>query len=266
MRVKKAIEAFFNAQTAKGLSPESTRWYRGILNLFAQRFKDVPSKPENIESFLADCKCGDERKHGYYRALRAFYNFLQRRYRMPSPIVYIDPPRRKPKCPRPLAVDDLDQLLAYPHSQDIKAALLFLVDTGARVGEAARLDISDLAALPWGYTARINGKTGQRVVPISVETYHALMKTLPFRYTPYLFRRKISQAFKDARVEGSGINLRHTFATLWLGDELVLQRIMGHSHLSTTQIYRALRTELVSSQHNQFTPLKMVFSRTRSML
>jgi len=226
----------------------------------------LPRKDEQIEDFIASCQAGDERKHGYYRALRAFYTFLHRRHKIPNPMEYIDAPRRKPKKPKPLIIDELDQLLAYPHLPKIKAALLFLADTGCRVGEAADLTPSDLTKTAWGYIARIRGKTGDRLVPISPETYQALVKYLPFGFTTYRFRRLISQAFKDARVKGSGINLRHTFATVWLGDELILQQIMGHAHLSTTRIYRALRTEIISAQHSQYSPLKMVLSRSRSML
>ncbi|MBU1173298.1 MAG: tyrosine-type recombinase/integrase [Proteobacteria bacterium] len=266
MNTWQAVEAFINAQKAKGLSLDTIRWYSGILNLFAQRYVEIPLLPEGIESFIASCKGKDERRHGYYRTMRVFFNFLHKRYRLQNPMEYIDAPRRKPKKPKPLTTDELDQLLAFPHKPKVKTGLLFLADTGARVGEAANLALRDLNETPFGFVTRVSGKTGDRIVPISTETYQALIKYLPFGYSPYRFRRIISRAFKDAMVRGSGINLRHTFATLWLGDELILQQIMGHSHLSTTRIYRALRTELVSAQHHQYSPLRMVFSRSRSML
>jgi len=260
------IGIFIKSRMAKGLSPHSVRWYKGILGEFAQHFPELPQKPEDIYDFLLSCHAGDERRHGYYRALRALYNFLERkREGYPNPIKYIDPPRRKIKQPRPLTPEELQQLLFYPHAPIIKAALLFLSDTGARVGELTNLSPVDINETPYGYIARISGKTGARIVPISPETYHALIKVLPFGFTDWQLRRRISLAFDDAHVKGSGINLRHTFGTLWAGDELILQRIMGHAHLSTTKIYRQLRVANLCEQHHIYSPLNMIMRGTKRM-
>lgn len=262
------MAVFIKSRKAKGLPKETIRWYQGILQEFARFTPRLPEQPDLIYDFLAKCTAGDERRHGYYRALKAMYNYIDRRlHAFPNPMIFVDPPRRKPKQPRPLMPEELQQLLSYPHQADIKALLLFLIDTGARVGEAAMLQPQDISETPWGYIARITreGKTGSRLVPISPETYHALMKVLPLKYTKYRTRRLISKAFDDARVQGSGINLRHTFGTLWDGDELMLQRIMGHSHLSTTKIYRQLRIESMMAQHYQYSPLKKIMSSTKRM-
>lgn len=92
------------------------------------------------------------------------------------------------------------------------------------------------------------------------------MVNLPLGYTKYRLGRKLAQAFKDAQVKGAAHALRHTFGTLWEGDELTLQRIMGHAHLSTTEIYRHLRTKILSQQHQRYSPLTMVLSTSKSMI
>lgn len=265
MDTRKAVRAFLDSRRARGLSLNTVRWYEGILNAFATRFPKLPRKPEQVEDFLLHCKAGDERRHGYYRALRCFYRFLNRRLKVVNPIDLIDPPKRKPKRPRSLMPDELDQLLAYPHPRKIKASLLFLVDTGARIGELAGLTLNNLSETPWGYIARITGKTGTRLVPISTETYQALNTNLPFNCSPYRLRRLIAQAFINAHVKGSAHILRHTFGTLWAGDELALQQIMGHAHLSTTKIYRHLRTESLAEQHRKHSPLNMIYGFTRRL-
>lgn len=266
MKTMDAINLFIRSRQAKGLSFQTIRWYRGILLPFAQRFPTLPKSPEDIEGFLADCSAGDERRHGYYRTLRCLYRFLKKRFNLPNPMEMIEPPRRMCKYPRVLMPEDIDRLLAYPHPPEIKAALLFLVDTGARVGELTDLDIDMLIQTPWGFAATIKGKTGMRVIPLSYETYHALMVNLPLGCTTYRLRRKISQAFNKAGVKGSALTLRHTFATFWEGDELILQQIMGHAHLSTTKLYRHLRTKTLTEQHHKYSLLNMVLSRSKSML
>jgi len=267
MQTGKGVSLFLNSRQARGLSHQTIRWYKGILYNFARQYPKLPKSPEQIEEFIASCPAGDERKHGYYRAIRALYRFLKRRAHISrNPMERVDPPKRKIKYPKICTPDELDQLLSYPHRPEIKTALLFLIDTGARVGELTNLKIRDISETPWGYVARISGKTGTRLVPISNETYNTLVKYLPFGYTAYRLRRLISRAFKDAHIQGSALKLRHTFATLWEGDELVLQKIMGHAHLSTTMIYRHLRTKVISTQHREYSPLRMVYSRSKSML
>ena len=266
MQTKQAIDIFINSRHAKGLSPHTIRWYKGILTLFAQRYPKLPSKPEVIEVFLTSCQAGDERRHGYYRTLRCLYRFLHKRLKVANIIEMVDVPRRKKKLPLVLTQDQLEQLLSYPHRPIIKACLLFLTDTGCRVGELATLKPENLIETPQGYIAKVRGKTGERLVPISIEVYTSIRNYLPLPFTAYRLRRKMTEAFKDAHVPGSALTLRHTFATLWQGDELILQRIMGHAYLTTTQIYRHLRVQSLVEQHNQYTPLRYVFASTRAML
>lgn len=260
------IDAFILSRQARGLSSRTTEWYLGILRKFAALFPVLPFDPSDIERFILGCKAGDERRHGYYRTLRCFYHYLERRYEFPNPTSRIDAPRRMKKEPPILMPDQLDQLLSYPHIARIKSYLMFLIDTGCRVGELASLEPQNIIETPWGYLAKLEGKTGQRYVPISHEVYTAVLPYLPIPFSPYRLRRKISAAFREAHIPGSSLTLRHTFASLWMGDELVLQRIMGHSNLSTTQLYRHLRTQRLSEQHSQYTPLKYIFARTKTML
>lgn len=266
MNTKDAVEAFLVSCRSKGLSRETVRWYRGILSKFNQQFNKMPRKAEEIEGFLVSCRVGDERRHGYYRTLRCFYRFLNRRYNIKNLMLIIDPPKRRRKEPKILMPIQLNQLLASTMPDKIKAAILFLVDTGARLGELANLNITDLEDTPWGHTARITGKTGTRIIPISYEAYHAMMVNLPFTVSKHRLGILISRACKKAGVNATAHTFRHTFGTLWQGDEMVLQRIMGHSNLSTTRLYRHLQTQILSEQHSQYSPLKMLLSASKNML
>jgi integrase/recombinase XerD len=219
-----------------------------------------------VEDFLSTCEAGDERKHGYYRAIRALYRFASRRLKQFNPVDALDPPKRLKKQPRILMPDELDQLLSYPHPAKVKAALLFLIDTGCRVGEIINLQVSDFNQTPFGYIARLSGKTGMRYVPVSYEVYQAMLRVLPFGWKKHWLGELITKGFKEANIQGSAHTIRHTFCTLWKGDVFALQRIVGHARIGTTQLYRHLQTEYLSEQHQQFSPLKMVYSRSKSML
>lgn len=258
LKTKSAMDLFLNSRSAKGLSLETIHWYKGILIRFAGEYPVLPHRPESVEEFLSRCPAGDERRHGYYRGLRAFYHFLEKRHGVKNVIKVIDPPKRRHKKPRFLTLDELDQLLSFPHPARIKAALIFLTDSGSRVGEAARLKPADITYTQWGAIATIDGKTGVRYVSISDSTYNLLARTLPFGYSPNRLCRKISGAFHDAHVKGTAHTLRHTFGTYWNGNHNTLKFIMGHANISTTDIYVQLRVEKMCNEHRQYSPLRLL--------
>lgn len=266
LRTVDAISLFITSRQHKGLSPVTIKWYREILLSFAARYPKLPSNPTDIERFTADRPVGDERRHGYYRAIKCLYRFLHRRLNIKNPVELIDPPRCVKKQPVVLSPQEINQLLCSQSQDIIKAAILFMVDTGARLGECAGLKVEDLNEYPDGFIARITGKTGARIVPIGYETYHTLMVSLPFTHNKDWLCRHISQTLKEAGLKGTAHTLRHSFATLWQGDELTLQEIMGHTNLATTRLYRHLRTDMLIRQHNQYSPLRMVSAMSRSML
>lgn len=266
MQTFEAIDLFISSRISKRLRPRAIKWYSDILRAYASRYSELPEIPEPIETFLANPQVGDERAHGYYRALKAFYRFLARRRHVKNPILLVDPPIRSKKYPAFRTPEELEKLKTFPQPPVIHAALLFLIDSGARVSEAHALSLDDLKDTPWGYVATVRGKTGMRVVPISYETYHALMVNLPFPWSSDWFARRIKKAFIDAGIPGSAHVLRHTFGTLWEGEELVLQSILGHASLSTTRIYRHTRVKHLLLQHRLYSPLRLISGQGPPML
>ena len=260
MRTDKAVVLFLTSRKAKRLAPETIRWYSEILSVYSRRYHKLPKKPETIEEFLQACPAGDERRHGYYRAVRCLYRYLERRHNQRNPTNLIDAPKRRRKEPNTLTAYELYKLLSYPHAPRIKAALQFLADTGARLGELYNLRAEDIKETPWGYVAKINGKTGTRLVPLQNETYRAIVAQLPFPYKRHRLGMKISKAIKTAGVKGTAHTLRHTFATLWAGSEFALQRIMGHSNLETLRLYRHLKIDVLCEQHSKYTPVNAGYS------
>jgi integrase len=259
MKTYDLVQVFLKSRQAKGLSSRTINWYRYILLKFSDLNPDLPENPSAIDDFLSLCNAGDERRHGYFRTIRAFYRFLSRRFNVTNIVDSVESPKRSKKQPRPLTLDQLDQLLSFPHDLKTMAAITFLADSGARIGELANMAKDDLFVCEWGPLARINGKTGERIIPISDNTYQMLLKVLPFNVKVGQLTRLVSRAFRDAHITGTAHNLRHTFGTYWGGkDILMLKRIMGHSNIATTERYRGLQFKDMCAQQHQFSPLKAV--------
>ncbi|HUW65534.1 MAG TPA: site-specific tyrosine recombinase XerD [Spirochaetia bacterium] len=204
-------------------------------------------------------------------ALRTWYRYLilkdESRY---DPTAELAPPRRVSRLPRVLSVQEVDGLLDRPRPVDPAgqrdlAMLELLYATGVRVSELVTLDRENVD-LEQGLV-RVFGKGAkERIVPVGRRAVAALTRYIargrPFlagtKSTNALFlnrsgRRLTRQGFwkilkKYAREAGierdiSPHVLRHSFATHLLekgADLRSVQEMLGHSDISTTQIYTHL--------------------------
>lgn len=146
--------------------------------------------------------------------------------------------------------------------------LHFLIksSSGCRVMECAGLKREDLIETQWGCIALVEGKTGERIVPLGRETYNAMMEVVPLNIRAHRLSKLIAQAFRDARVTGTAHWLRHTFGTLWNADVDTLQEILGHSSIMTTKRYRHFQIERLCLAHRQNSPLNYALLRSRNMI
>jgi integrase/recombinase XerD len=177
----------------------------------------------------------------------------------------VKPPQTPRRLPKALPLDDVLKLLDIPGDSAAqlrdRALLELLYSTGARISEAVGLDLDDIDTIE--RTALLDGKGGkQRLVPIGRPALAALdaylvraRPALAKRGTPAVFlnqrggrlsRQSAWQVLKDA-AERTGITakvsphtLRHSFATHLLeggADVRVVQELLGHASVTTTQIY-----------------------------
>lgn len=205
-------------------------------------------------------------------ALRGWHRFAVREGRSATdPAAAIRPPAGAKRLPKAIPVEDVDRLLAAasagpaPTGLRDRALLEVLYGTGARISEAVGLDVDDIDLAEETASVRLFGKgRKERVVPMgryAVEALEAyLVRARPViagagRGGPALFLntrgRRLSRqsawaviqeaagrAGLDAHV--SPHTLRHSFATHLLAggaDVRVVQELLGHASVTTTQIY-----------------------------
>ncbi len=202
-------------------------------------------------------------------ALRLFFNCLHQARLLsgPSPTRFVRCKRAPGKLPRYLSEQQTTRLLAAATSSRDRAVLEFLYGTGCRVGELVQVRIEDVN-LAEG-TVLLHGKWSKdRSVPIGRKALAAIKKHLRGRRTGFLFHGRKADGPLYARTVGlivgriavrAGLGhlnphaLRHSYATHLLNrgvDLRCIQELLGHSSLSTTQVYthldmRALQKTIV---------------------
>lgn len=218
-------------------------------------------------------------------ALRGFYQFLaQERLITADPTELIEMPKSGLHLPEVMSTDDMAALLDAPDLNKAngvrdKAMLELAYASGLRVSELIGLKVANINQEA-GFL-RVFGKgSKERVVPFgsaagnAISTYleSARPKLLKGLNSEYLFVARqgqpmTRQAFwKQLRIYAakagikSGISphsLRHSFATHLLeggADLRAVQMMLGHSDISTTQIYTHITRERLKSLHTQFHP------------
>lgn len=201
-------------------------------------------------------------------SVRGLHRFLVREGIEPEdPTGRLRPPKMPQRLPKALTIDQVERLLAAPSAEEPigirdRALLELLYATGARVSEAVGLDVDDLAH---GDVLRLRGKgSKERIVPIgsfardAVDAY--LTRVRPAlaakgkasarlflgargaplsRQSAWLVIRAAAEA-SHVSSEVSPHTLRHSFATHLLqggADVRVVQELLGHASVATTQIY-----------------------------
>lgn len=287
MKTLAAIQLFIQSRESKRLSPRTIEWYQWHLHKFASALPELPTEPEPIEMFLATTvpdEKKDETRHGLYRAVKALYRFTWKRQRnpsLPNPIDFIDPPRRRKKVRPTLSSQEMLQLLSQASSLRDRAILSLFIDSGPRAGEAASLRKQNI----FEDYIQVDGKSGERLIPISEETRRLLLTLVANNgKSDYVFQGQrgpltywgIYEAVK-AHMTKAGISrpklgparMRHAFAKNFLangGDLRSLQEILGHSNITTTQIYTNLAKNEIWAKHHQFTPLRSTHAAVQESL
>jgi integrase/recombinase XerD len=168
----------------RGLTNKGEQWIKGTLPRFALALDKglLTATRDDIRDFLSTVN-GTWYKHSHFRAIRAFYNWLERESRIKtSPCHKMQPPKTpKPILPRP-TIPELQKLVEQAHSPRDKAIVSLLVDTGFRREELIDIKIADI---DWERrTVRVWGKGAKERVGKFSDTTERYLREHLASYRP----------------------------------------------------------------------------------
>jgi integrase/recombinase XerD len=294
MNLQKVIDQYLNTLVIeKGLSKKTLESYRHDLTLFTLSFSPpkqavselLPFDLKDFITFQAKLGMNSRTLHRRLSTVKNFFLYLQREGIYVEKILAVNPPKMMKALPVVMTPEDMEQLLAAPDVTTLfglrdQAMMEVMYASGLRVSELIQLkkaDINDHKA-----TIRILGKGDKtRIVPIGeyalqqIEAYLSKRKLVdPKEQSPYLFINRygkplsrqffFTQIKRYAKQVGitltiSPHTLRHSFATHLLeqGASLrAVQDMLGHTHLSTTQIYTHVSEKRILSAFDLYSKRK----------
>lgn len=253
----------------------------------------MPSDVEAFEIFLKDSKMSGSSINRCISALKGFYRYCALEYEISNPMTEsttLKTPRRLPKA---LSISEITSLIESakregdPISLRDSAILEILYSTGARVSEVIGINFADTATQELGgeriSVVKLRGKgSKERIVPLGKFAFVALddylVRTRPLlaaknaRSESALFlnsrgkrlsRQSAWQIVLDAAV-ATGLEgkvsphvFRHSYATHLLdggADIRVVQELLGHSSVTTTQIYTLITIDKVRESYSSSHP------------
>lgn len=218
-------------------------------------------------------------------ALKSFFQYCKNQDMIPAnPMDKLKRPKFEKKLPKFFSEDEIDLLLGIPDLDTPvgvrnRAILELIYSSGLRIGEIVKIKLGDIDLKR--KLVKVTGKGNkQRIVPMghsAVESIQAYQKIrsgfdpdhsrdllfLTFTGKPFDFKQlnTILQRYISLIAQQKGYSphtLRHSFATHMLArgaDLRAIQEMLGHSNLSTTEIYTHVTLEDIKSAYHKGHPL-----------
>ena len=265
----------------KGLSQNTVKAYEVDLLAFISWITDntntdvINIKEDNINkyiTYLFKTKLKSSSVNRKISSIKSFYLFLIKKSIVAtSPISEVISPKQEKYLPSSMSEDEVDKLLNSPDSnikieKRDKAMIEMLYATGMRISELVNLKITDVDMQRC--VVKVLGKgSKERLIPFGEEAYEALNNYLSDRdessskevflsnrktkisRVAFWHRIKFYLVRENLKQTISPHTLRHAFATHLLNrgaDLRSVQLLLGHSDLSTTQIYTHIAKQRLS--------------------
>ena len=291
--MERQLKFFFNfLENDKKLSENTLQSYKRDLKQFRKYLEENEIhynrvKEEDIKNYIAELQENGKKASSISRciaSIRSFYQFVLKNKKVKvDPTANIQSPKIEKRVPSVLTAKEVELLLEQPKDIDLKgirdkAMLEFAYATGMRVTEIISLNVEDVN-LEEGYVICKNGNK-QRNIPLGTMSLKALKEYIEeardilvkTASEPALFVNingtrltrqgfwKIIKFYKEQAHITKDITphvLRHSFATHLLqngADLKAIQTMLGHSDISSTQVYMQFQDEGLKNVYRKAHP------------
>jgi integrase/recombinase XerD len=277
------LEAYKEYMIVDNRSPKTLEAYTCDIVKFLEYLqskglkKVTQIKGQMIVSYLGYEKSlgkSDASLNRYYMSIRSFLRYLRiRKIITEDLLLEVPTPRIQKKAPYVPTVSEIEAILAIPASRRDKAILELLYSSGLRASELCDLDIRDTSGFQIMVRCGKGGKT--RTVPLTQQAYNTMAEYIQERGTQpgplfqtlmqkklrrQLLSKIVTSYAKKAGIEGVTTHtLRHACATHLLdqgADLRLIQEVLGHSSIASTQRYTHLSSNKMQEMFNKFHPRK----------
>ena len=244
---RRDLYQFFNFAFSHNLQ-EISQIKRNHINLFFKELRDKKISPTSISRKIA--------------SIKGFFNWINTLQILNyNPTLGIEQPKLSQRLPKVLSIDEIEKILKSDLSKQNRAIIELIYAAGLRVSELCSLEMQNVD-LQAKYVRCIGKGSKERIVPIgnkaikAVEAYlkdrNYILKKNNIEKAPLFINKKGKpitriEVYEIISALGNIINkkitphvLRHSFATHLLengADLRVVQELLGHSDVSTTQLY-----------------------------
>ncbi len=288
-RDSELVDAFCDSLWLEdGLAGNTLESYRrdiGQLAAFLDGRGLASAQEADLAAFFASRKGRSSSAARQLSSVKRFYRYCLREGKVAvDPVLRLDSPRRAPRFPKTLPEGDVEALLAAPDAKTAlglrdRAMLEVLYASGLRVSELVALRLFEVN-LDAGVVRVVGKGDKERLVPLGEEAVECLRRYLAEARTKLLGGRSCDAVFVTER--GAGMTrqafwhnikrygaraipgkhlsphvLRHAFATHLVNhgaDLRVVQMLLGHADISTTQIYTHVARERLKALHSKHHP------------
>lgn len=252
-----------------------------------QEFKKgdiLSTKKEDILAYLKTIKDFESTTISHkISSLKSFFKYYQKREKIKAnPLANIKSPKIAKKLPTYLTLEEISKLLDVeiksPYDARNKAILELLYSSGIRISELCNMQTSNYNS--YECIIRLIGKgSKERIIPLGDYAISVLEDYIN-NYRPKINKKNINSIFinnrgdavsrqfifkvikkeclkKGIRKNVSPHTLRHTFATHLLqngADLRIIQELLGHENISTTQIYTHVSNQELKNDYQKFFP------------
>ena len=288
------VDSFLSAlRLEKGLSENTIKAYSNDCQDFNKwlfsnkKYRAVAATEADIENYLKHLRVIDLSNSSINRklsSLKHFFNYLSKTKLLESnPVMNISGPKNSKVLPKSLSIIDVNSLIEAPDCSNFiglrdRAMIELMYATGVRISELINLEYSNIDLNR--SLIKVMGKGGkERMIPFGDDALTWLINYIEFRRKNNLslnsrdffisqqgkkitrqafwHRIKIYLKVSGLSMDVSPHTLRHAFATHLLNngaDLRSVQMLLGHSDLSTTQIYTHIAKQRLSDMVKQHHP------------